>query len=241
VFNLHVFLLVTHAVQFWVVLAGALLALGYKKNNPPVGLFGVIGACDAIASFLSMGSLSLGFPLFCYCLARWHKGVAPIAILVNGFLGSVGWSIGFVTPWLVKWILTRTFLPPSVDLLGQGLEFYTAKNMAMVGEAFFKDLQLTFWPLWLIVFVVLAVRRYKLKLKFPYGLGVLLLPAFIPLIWISLMPRQSGVMHGFFVQIILWPVLAAVLFFLLGLQRTSFSNKEYVQPDDPLNFSIKAG
>lgn len=224
VFNLHVFLLVTHAVQFWVVLAGAVFALGYEKENPPVGLFGVIGACDATVSFLSMGSLSLGFPLFCYCLARWNKGVAPVAIIVNGFLGAVGWSVGFVTPWLVKWILTRIFLPPTVNLFGQTFDLYPAKNMVMVGEALFKDLQHTIWPLWLIVFVVLAVRKKKLKLKPPQGFGVLWLPAFVPLVWISLLPGQSGVMHAFFVQIILWPALAAILLFLSALPRKPHFN-----------------
>jgi hypothetical protein len=73
------------------------------------------------------------------------------------------------------------------------------------------------------VFTVLAVRYHNLKLKQPQGLGVLWLPVFVPLVWISLLPGQSGVRHGFFIQIILWPALAAILFFLLALQRKSFS------------------
>ncbi|MEW6187880.1 MAG: hypothetical protein AB1585_19300 [Thermodesulfobacteriota bacterium] len=241
VFNWHVFLLVTHAVQFWVVLIGALFALRYEKTHPPAGLFGVLGASDAVISFLSMGSLSLGFPLLCLCLARWHKGESPRKIIVFGFWASVAWSIGFVTPWGIKWILTLAFLPPEVNLLGEALCQYPAKNIAMVGEALFKDLNYTIWPLWMMVFIVLGVRYYKLKLKQPKGIWVLLLPAIVPIIWISLLPGQSGIRHAFFVEIILWPTLASMLFFLLDLNRKTVSNEFPVLEVQPSSISRPTG
>jgi len=158
-------------------------------------------------------------------MARWQKGESSRNIVVFGFWASVAWCIGFVTPWVVKWILTRALLPPEVNLLGEALSQYPAKNMAMVGEALFKDLNYTLWPLWMMVFIVLGVRYYKLKLKQPKGIGVLLLPAIVPIIWISLLPGQSGIKHAFFVEIILWPTLASILFFLLALTRKTVSNE----------------
>jgi hypothetical protein len=232
VFNWHVFLLVTHAVQFWVVLVGTILVIKYKKPLPPVSLFGILGASDAIFSFLSMGSLSLGFPLFCYCLVRWKEGERSQDIFVSGVLASAAWSLGFVAPWLVKWFLTRSFLPPDVNLLGEALATYPAKNIAMVGMALFNNLNFTIWPLWLLVFGFLTVRYFKFKLKQPEGLWVLLLPALVPIFWVFLLPGQSGIKHAFFVEIILWPTLATILLFLLALPRRSVFNEDRV-PQEP--------
>jgi hypothetical protein len=215
--TLHVFTLVTHGVQFWLVLIGGILAL-LARAKPHVTMFACLGATDAMVSFLNMGSLSLSFPLLCYCLACWSDGVPARRILAWAFLAACAWSVGFVLPWLCKWLLALLYIP-NVDLLGKTLEIYPARTPYMIWKAFFNNVKATMWQVWLGLALMLGWRFYRHKAVVPEGLWILLFPALMPLVWMCLLPGQSGIKHSSFVSIILWPLTAATCLLLLAAPR----------------------
>ena len=225
----HVFLLVTHAVQFWVVLAGCIAALLHTKSNAPIVLFGLIGACDAFMSFLNMGSLSLGMPILCFCLARWSDGSAPALILAQALWAGIAWSFGFLIPWCVKWGLVLAILPTGTDIFGQTLEIYPARSFGMIRKALFNNFKATRWQLWAGLFVLLAVRIRKYKTVIPQRLWVILFAALVPLVWVCLLPGQSGVSHSRFVHIIVLPLLTSVLCLLVALPPKAESLKPLIR------------
>ncbi len=214
--TLHVFTLVTHGVQFWLVLAGGILALA-ARAAPPLTLFACLGAADAFVSFLSMGSLSLSLPLLCFCLACWSDGLPARRILAWAFLAACAWSVGFVVPWLCKWLLAWLYLG-GVDM-GQTLEMYPTRSLSMIAKAFFNNLKASLWQVWLGLMLLLGWRFRRYGGRVPEGLWVIVFPALMPLIWICLIPGQSGVKHSSFVSIILWPLLAATVLLLLAAPR----------------------
>jgi hypothetical protein len=215
-----VFLLVTHAAQFWLVLAGASLAVGLRKRASPLFLFGMIGACDAFFTFLSMGSLSLGLPLLCYTLALWKDGRATEEIIAALFWGSVGWSIGFVVSWLVKWTVLGLVLHPAKEqLFGVTLDVYPTTVVWMIVIALRRNLRALHWILGLAIFVLLIIRKYRQRPVIPSGLWVVLFPALVPIVWVCILPGQSGIVHAFFINVILWPCLAAITLMLLAMPK----------------------
>jgi hypothetical protein len=216
----NVFLLVTHAAQFWVVLTGAILAVRLHRRTPPLLLFGIIGAGDAVFSFLNMGSLSLGLPLLCYALALWRDGRAPGEIIAALFWGGVGWSIGFVGPWLMKWAaLELLFHPTEKELFGNTLNLYPAQSVRMILTAMWRNLDHIHWRFGLVLCALLIARRLWRRPATPSGSWVTALPALVPLIWICILPGQSGLQHASFTNVILWPCIAAAALMLLSLPK----------------------
>ena len=214
VFNYHVFMVVTHASQFWLVLAGSILALRYQGDFAPIVLFGVIGALDTFFSFLNMGSLSLGMPLLCYILACLKKSETGREIFLKSVLAAVAWSVGFLVFWLIKWGMAH-FIAHIENLFGSTLEIYPAKGIGMIFKALFNNCKSSIWQLWILCFLFLGIRKV-LKKAYVFKISkVLLLPILVPIIWICLIPGQSGIKHSSFVQIILWPALAAIFLYLL--------------------------
>lgn len=211
---------VTHATQFWVALAAAAAAvLGYRRICPIV-FFGLVGALDAFCSFLNMGSLSLALPLLCYTLARWIDGAASGRIRADTFWGCVGWSFGFVLPWLVKWlVLFFVFEPTKAALFGVTLEQYVPRDLVMIATAAQRNFVSANWPVIVLVFVVSALRRWRMGLHTPPGLWSVCLPGVIPLLWMCILPGQSGIKHSTFTNLIVWPFLAASLLLLLSMPR----------------------
>ncbi len=216
--TLHVFLLASHAAQFWVVLAGAIAAVLHAGRGAPVALFAVIGVLDAFTSFLNMGSLSLGFPLLCYCLTRWNQDERSDAILAEAFAACVGWSLGLLVMWLGKWAAVLMY-EPGFNLLGELPVKYTARGLMMIVEAAGNNLEKTLWRVWLPCFLLLGWRLYDKRVPFVRGLWVVLFPAAIPFVWVALLPGQSGLAHSGFVTIIMWPTIAALFFLLLAMPR----------------------
>jgi hypothetical protein len=215
--TLHVFTLVTHGVQFWLVLIGSILVL-LARTGPHLILFACLGAADAMVSFLNMGSLSLGFPLLCYCLTCWSDAVPTRRILAWAFLAACTWSVGFVLPWFCKWLLALLFIQDA-DILGKTLEIYPARSPYMIWRAFFNNMKASLWQVWLGLTLVLGWRFYRRAAAVPEGLWIILFPASMPLVWMCLIPGQSGLSHSSFVSIILWPLLAATLLLVLATPR----------------------
>jgi len=215
----NMFFTVTHATQFWVALTAAVAAtLG--RRICPLCFFGVVGALDAFCSFLNMGRLSLALPLLCYTLVKWAEGEAPGRIGAAAFWGCIGWSCGFVLPWLVKWlVLFLVFAPTKAALFGATLEHYPARNFAMFVTAVQRNFLSANWPHIVLAFVVLALRRWRMALTTPPGLWMACLPGLVPLFWMCILPGQSGIAHSTFVNLILWPFLAACLLLLLAMPR----------------------
>jgi hypothetical protein len=217
----NMFFTVTHAVQFWVALAAALAATLARGREMPLALFGVIGALDGFFSFLTMGSLSLALPLLCHTLVRRAEGESPERIVAAVFWGGLGWSFGFLLPWLVKWgALFLLFAPSKAALFGDTLERYPVQGLGMIAAAICNNFLNANWPA-IVLAAVLSVRhRRRLSLKTPPGLWAACLPGLIPLLWIGILPGQSGVKHSTFVNLILWPFLAASLLLLLAVPST---------------------
>lgn len=223
----HVFLLVTHAAQFWLVLTGAILAVCLRHRASPFLLFGILGVCDTFFSFLSMGSLSLGLPLLCYALTLWRDGRAPVEIIAALWWGGIGWSIGFVVPWLVKWtVLEWTLHPSTAQLFGATLDVYPTRSVRMIGTALFRNCKALQWQIGLLVCALLIAGKRRCRRTVPSGLWAALLPALVPVIWICILPGQSGVMHSFFVNVILWPGIAALFLLLSALPPLSPQRNE---------------
>ena len=216
--TLHVFLLSTHAPQFWVVLVGGIAAFICRRNTPAL-LFCGIGLADAFVSFLNMGSLSLGLPLLCFCLAAWADGRKAQDILGSALVCCACWSVGLLWLWLAKWGFAHLVLPPETDLLGHTVQGYTATGPLMILHALFNNLWNSLYWLWLPLFALAGYRFVKRGLHIPPDLWVLALPALVPFLWMCLIPGQSGVKHASFVSIIVWPMLAAVFMLLLALPR----------------------
>jgi hypothetical protein len=216
--TLHVFLLGTHAPQFWVVLVGGIAAFLSRKATPAL-LFCGLGLADAFVSFLNMGSLSLGLPLLCFCLAAWADGRKAQDILASALVCCACWSVGLLWLWLAKWGFASLVLPPETGLLGNTVQGYTATGLKMILHALFNNLWNSLYWLWLPLFALLGYRFIKRGLRIPEGLWVLVLPALVPLLWMCLIPGQSGIKHASFVSIIVWPLLAALFMLLLALPR----------------------
>ncbi len=216
-----VFLLATHAPQFWVVLVAAMLAVRLRNRTSPLVLFGVIGACDAFFSFLNMGSLSLGLPLLCYALSLWWDEKTPGEISGAIFWGGVGWSIGFVAPWLIKWgVLELVLHPTKEQLFGQTLDVYPTRNIQMVFTALYRNIIHLYWRVGLVIAALLIIRRLWRRPSLPSGLWAALLPGLVPVVWICILPGQSGIQHAFFINVILWPSIAALFLLLLAMPNT---------------------
>jgi len=215
----HVFLLVTHAAQFWLVLVGAILVVRLRNRAAPLVLFGIIGACDTFFSFLNMGSLSLGLPLLCYALAQWKDGRRPSEIIAALFWAGIGWSIGFVALWLIKWTTLGLVLHPTkAQLFGSTLDAYPPRNVGMILTALTKNYKNLQRIILLTVCVILIAIRIWRRPKTPSGLWAALLPALVPVIWMCVLPGQSGI-HQTFVNVILWPNIAALFLLLLALPK----------------------
>lgn len=214
------FLLVTHAAQFWLVLAGAIAAVCLRRKVSPFLLFGTLGTGDTFFSFLSMGSLSLGLPMLCYALTLWNDDKAPEEIIATLFWGGIGWSIGFVLPWLVKWTILECFLHVTTDqVFGRTLELYPTRNVQMIATAIFNNVKSLQWQLCLVICGLLFARKRRLHRAIPAGLWAALLPALVPFIWVCILPGQSGVIHSEFVNLIFWPFIAALFLLLSALPK----------------------
>lgn len=215
-----VFLLVTHATQFWLVLIGAALAARLHSQTSSLLLFGVIGACDASFSFLNMGSLSLGLPLLCYALTLWKNNDRLEKIIAALFWGGVGWSIGFIVPWLIKWTLLELTLDPTREqLFGVTLDLYPAQSVQMILTALYRNIMGLHWRLGVALCAFLIARKLWRCLEVPSGLWVATLPALVPIVWVCLLPGQSGIMHAFFINVILWPCVAATFLIFLSMPK----------------------
>lgn len=217
----NVFIMATHSAQFWVVLIAAIIATcSNAKKVSPLCLFGCIGACDAFVTFLSMGSLSLSLPLLCYTLVAWANGEKAEDSVANIFWACVGWSIGFLLPWLIKWgVIGLTVGPTAEELFSNKIEEYSARSVGMILLALARNVTTTHWEVWLPLFSLLAIRRFWRKCTMPENLWPILFPALIPLVWICLLPGQSGIKHSSFVNMILWPTLAALALYLIPMGK----------------------
>ena len=132
----NMFFTVTHATQFWLALAAAAVAALGHRRICPLCFFGFVGAMDAFCHFLLAPILCLALPLLCYTLAKWADSEAPDCIVAEAFWGCVGWSFGFVLPWLVKWfVLFLVLAPTKAALFGATLENYPASNLTMIVTA----------------------------------------------------------------------------------------------------------
>jgi len=223
--TVNVFTLVSHAALFWVIQVGCIALFLRRSKTPPVLGFGLLGSLDAYLNMLNMGSLSLSFPLLCYCLIRWYENDRNAEILADGLLCCVGWSLGLVLTWTAKWGLAYAFLPP-IDLFGNTVELYFRHSLSAFAIAMERNFLKTLWKYWLPVYLLLGWRMYKKRIRVPEGLWIVLFPSCMPLIWVMLLPGQSGMSHSSFVSIILWTPLAALLFLILGLP----SPKRQAQP-----------
>lgn len=232
----NVFLIVTHAAQFWVVLCGAILAVLLRHRLPPLVLFGILGAADALCSFLNMGSLSLGLPLLCYSLSLWSDGRTPADIIAATFWGGVGWATAFVMPWLLKWSLLEVFYQQTTEqIFGVTLEKYPTRNVSMIFLAFYRNITHLHWALGVALYALLFTRWRRLRPTTPLGLWPALLPALIPLIWIGILPGQSGIKHASFVNVILWPGIAATVLMLMALPKPQAQSKKHIVTADNTN------
>jgi len=216
----NMFFTVTHATQFQVALTAAIAATLGSRRIWPVCFFGVVGALDAFCSFLNMGSLSLALPLLCYTLVKWSEGEPPDRIGAETFWGCMGWSCGFVFPWLAKWlVLFLALAPTKAALFGVTLEHYPTRDLTMIVTAVQRNFLSANWPYIALAFGVCALRRRRMALTTPSGLWMACLPGLIPLFWMCILPGQSGVAHSTFVNLILWPFLAACLLLLLAMPQ----------------------
>lgn len=223
----NVFIMATHSAQFWLVLIAAIIATcSNDKKISPFYLFGCIGACDAFVTFLSMGSLSLSLPLLCYTLVAWAKGQKAEDIVANIFWACVGWSVGFLLPWLVKWAAVWvTIAPTAEELFSNKVEEYSTHSIGMILLALTRNVTTTHWEVWLPLFFLLCIRRIRLKCTMPANLWPILFPALIPLVWMCILPGQSGIKHSSFVNLILWPTLAVMALFLIPMDKDAMFKK----------------
>ncbi|MCR5563165.1 MAG: hypothetical protein K6F46_07335 [Desulfovibrio sp.] len=213
-----VFLIATHASQLWVVLIGTWCAVLLRHNVHAFVLFGVIGSADACFTFLNMGSLSLSLPLLCYSLALWNDNECSEKNITSQFFACIGWGIGFVLPWLVKWGLVFLFFDVSTaGLFGETLNSYPTGSIGRIFLAIFKDVRELHWVLYVIIVYILLRRKKRNSLPMYTDMLPALLPSLVPFVWIAIIPGQAGIHHSTFYNMILWPTIAATFLVLLSL------------------------
>lgn len=211
------YIMTTHAIQFWLVLFAGITATYLRSSKGIFVFMGIVGALDAFITFLNMGSLSLSLPLLCYVLAAWARGEKTEKIIADFFWSSVAWSIGFLLPWLCKWgMLACIWQMEFEDIFSGKAAEYSPQSLDMIWVAIKNNVTTTHWEVWLPLFVLLLARRSKCRLRMPSGLWTILFPALVPFVWITLLPGQSGVKHSTFINLILWPTLAALALYLLA-------------------------
>ncbi len=220
------YVLVVHAVQFWLVLVASIIATFMRSKQAFFLLMALVGTFDAFFSILSMGSLSLSMPLLCYLLSAWAKFTATneqteeCNALAQGFWACVAWSIGFLLPWFTKWgILYFVYDVSTQAILGNTVESYATQGIGMILLALFKNFLATHIALWIPLFALLWWIRIKEGRTLPKGLWISIFPALIPIIWCSLLPGQSGIKHSSFVNLILWPVFCLCCFYVFTPER----------------------
>ncbi len=238
------YVLVTHATQFWLVLVASIVATWLRSGRSFFLLMAAVGACDGFFTFLSMGSLSLSMPLLCFILASWAQlhdisqeeeaaqdnknayTTATYTILAQGFWACIAWSIGFLLPWLCKWgILHYAFDISWQTIFGDTVTQYKASGISMILLAISKNLLATHIAVWLPLFALLLWIRHKEHRQLPKGLWMSIFPALIPLVWCSLLPGQSGVKHSTFINLILWPCFCYACFYLFTpKQKATFKD-----------------
>ncbi len=216
------YVLTTHAIQFWLVVVASILAIFLHGRTQFFILLACIGTLDAFFSILSMGSLSLSMPLLCFMLVKWKqlnnedKDAKEFEILAQGFWACVAWAVGFLMPWLFKWyVITNYYNVPFAEILGTSASKYSASGIAMILLALGKNLLATNITAWLPLFSLLWWIRQKEGRSLPEGLWIIIFPALIPVLWCCILPGQSGISHSNFVNIILWPLFCSVSFYLL--------------------------
>ena len=216
--SLTVFPLLTHGVQFWWVLLSCLAVCLYRSPAMPLGLFAVMGAGAAFVCFFNMESLSLGMGLLCHCLLRRQQGQAVGATLRESLWLCVAWGAAFVGMWLVKWGLAWLVLPQGTDLLGGTVGAYAPRSPEMLGKAVLANVLRMPWTVALASFLLLGWRFWRKGLRWPHGMGALLVPALIPFLWYALMPGHVE-KHSFFMPVVLWPAVAVLAVGLWGERR----------------------
>ena len=216
----NVFLLVTHAAQFWLVLAGASLAVLLRRRVRPLPFFALLGAADACLSFLNMGSLSLGLPLLCYALCLWADGRQGACLAAALFWAGIGWSLGFVAPWLIKWGAAALLLhADKAAIFNTTLEIYPTGSVWRILLALFRNASELHWGLALALAWLLWLRKRRRHLAATPGILPALLPGLVPILWVAILPGQSGIRHSTFINVILWPSLAAAFLWLACLPQ----------------------
>ncbi len=218
------YVLVTHAVQFWLVLVACIVVTFLSNPRHLFPFMGMVGALDGFLTFLSMGSLSLSMPLLCFLLTSMARLDVQdkqasqkelFRILSRGFYACCAWSFGFLAPWLLKWgVLHFIHDVAWQDIFGATLQDYTASSIGMIALAIFKNFLATHVGVWLPLFALLLWIRCKEGRSMPKTLWLSLFPALIPLIWCILLPGQSGVKHSSFVNLILWPIFCFMSFYV---------------------------
>ena len=211
------YVMTTHSAQFLLVVLAAISIIHIHEPKKVMLFMGIVGVADSFVTFLSMGSLSLSLPLLCYALAAWKRDEPDPHILAVLFWSSVAWSVGFLLPWLCKWGVLSVFWNMGVeDIFSNKIEEYSPRSLSMIWVAVRNNVTTTHWEAWVPIFLLLLVRRIKYGMRMPSGLWVILFPALIPFVWIALLPGQSGVKHSTFINLILWPTLAAIALVLVA-------------------------
>ena len=206
--GLTVFPLATHAVPFWLVLLSSIVACLWRGRSVPVPLFAIIGALSTFVSFLNMESLSLGLPLLCYFCVQLDSGRSAASLVKESSWLCFAWGAAFVGMWLSKWGMgTLGFLSAKT--------VYLPHSFAMIGQALSSNILNMPWTIALGTVMLMALRMWWCALKPPRGSWALLVPAAVPLVWICLLPGHAEI-HNFFMKIILWPTVAALLYTLWG-------------------------
>ncbi len=228
------YVLVTHAAQFWLVLIACIIVTLLSNPRYFFPIMAVVGALDGFVTFLSMGSLSLSMPLLCFMLtavARIDSNDSAQAdsvqkqmfnILAQGFYACCAWSVGFLLPWFFKWGALHFIYDISwQDIFGATVQSYAASGIGMIALAIFKNALATHVGVWVLLFALLFWIRYKEGRRMAQTLWITAFPALMPLIWCVLLPGQSGVKHSSFVNLILWPVFCFVSFYLFTPEKNA--------------------
>ncbi len=219
------YVLLSHAAQFWLVLMAAIAATLVRSKQAFFTLMACVGALDGFFTFLSMGSLSLSIPLLCFLLVGWATNTEETletssSLLAQGFWACVAWAMGFLLPWLCKWgILYFIYDLGKAEIFGSTVEMYAASGIGMILLALWKNFFITHMEVWAPLFALLFWIRRKEERTMPRGLWITLFAALIPLVWVCLLPGQSGIKHSFFVNIIVWPILCFACFYLFTPEK----------------------
>ncbi|MBO4312686.1 MAG: hypothetical protein J5838_00170, partial [Desulfovibrio sp.] len=193
-------------------------AVLFRHRMHPFVIFGTVGVVDTCFSFLNMGSLSLGLPLLCYSLSIWNDNERSDKNVALQFYACIGWCIGFISPWVVKWCLVLIVFDISIpELFGDTLNSYPTGSLDRIFLAIFRDVSELHWLLGSIVLFILWHRKKCKSIPIRKDLLPALLPALIPFIWIAIIPGQAGIKHSSFYNLILWPAIAAIFLLFLSL------------------------